>query len=206
MVEKRKSVSKHPYWCRRSRISTPDLLFPYLLGPELFVSPPMSTVQTRPVYLTARSGSNLSSVSPFIPGYSSFVNPMVSFDSNLVPSNSGLLHTESGAVKDLSIRLTTQSVFPPRMDWCGPLGPSTSYMVPVQSNPMISISSNPHSDIQRFFQDFRLPDYTLDSFSGRLLDVSSTTFSSGDVQTELCHAITRLNFDFFHPTIPSFES
>ena len=193
MVEKRKSVSKCPYWHRRNRISTPDLLFPYLLGPELFVSPPMSTVQTRPVYLTARSGSNLSNVSPFIPGYSSFVNPMVSFDLNLVPSNSGLLHTESGAVKDLSIRSTTQSVFPPRMDWCGPLGPSTSYMVPVQCNPMISISSNPHSDIQRFFQDFRLPDYTLDSFSGRLLDVvSSTTFSSGDVQTELHHTITRL--------------
>ena len=78
------------------------------------------------------------------------------------------------------------------MDWCGPLGPSTSYMAPVQSNSMISISSNPHSDIQRFFQDFRLPDYTLDSFSGKALDVvSSTTFSSGDVQTELCHAITR---------------
>ena len=48
-----------------------------------------------------------------MPGYSPFVNPMASFDSNLVPSNSGLLHTESGVVKDLSIRLTTQSVFPP---------------------------------------------------------------------------------------------
>ena len=191
MVEKRKSVSKHPYQRRRSGISTPDLLFPYLPGPELFVSPPMSTVQTRPVYLTARSGSSLSSVSPFIPGYSSFVNPMASFDSNLVPPNSGLLHTESGAVEDLSIRLTTQSVFPPQMDWCRPPGPSTSYMAPVQSDPMISISSNPHSDIQRFFQDFRLPDYTLDSFSGRLLDVvSSTTFSNGNVQTELHHAIT----------------
>ena len=79
------------------------------------------------------------------------------------------------------------------MDWCGPPGPSTSYMAPIQSDPMISISNNPHSSIQRFFQDFRLPDYTLDSFSGKLLDViSSTTFSSGDVQTELHHAITRL--------------
>ena len=193
MVEKRKSVSKCPYQCRRSRTSTPDLLFPYLLGPELFVSQPMSTVQTRPVYSTARSGSSLSSVSPFIPGYSSFANPMVSFDSNLVPSNSGLLHTESSVVKDLSLRLTTQSVFPPQMDWCGPPGPSTSYMAPIQSDPMICISSNPHSGIQRFFQDFRLPDYTLDSFSERLLDVvSSTTFSSGDVQAELHHAITRL--------------
>ena len=113
MAEKRKSVSKCPYQCRRSRTSTPDLLFPYLPGPELFVSPPMSTVQTRPVYSTARSGSSLSSVSPFLPGYSSSANPMVSFDSNLVPSNSGILHTESGVVKDLSIRSTTQSVFSP---------------------------------------------------------------------------------------------
>ena len=79
---------------------------------------------------------------------------------------------------------------------------------------MISISSNPHSGIQRFFQDFRLPDYTLDSFSGRLLDVvSSTTFTNGDAETELCHAITRLmffvcvlKFDFFYQTIPVFES
>ena len=192
MVEKRKSVSKHPYQCRR-RTSTPDLLFSYLPGPELFVSPPMSTVQTRPVYSTARFGSSLSSASPFIPGYSSFVIPIASFDSNLVPSNSGPLHTESGAVKDLSIRLTTQSVFPPQMDWYGPPGPSTSHIAPIQSDPMISISSKPHADIQRFFQDFRLPDYTLDSFSGRFLDVvSSTTFSSGNVQTELYHAITRL--------------
>ena len=98
MAEKRKSVSKHPYQCRKNRTSTPDLLFPYLLGPELFVSPPMSTVQTRPVYSTARSGSSLSSASPFILGYSSSANPMVSFDSNLVPSHSGLLHTESSVV------------------------------------------------------------------------------------------------------------
>ena len=192
MADKRKSVSKHPYWCKRSRISTPDLLFPYLLGPELFVSPPMSMVQTRPVYLMARSGGSLSNASSLISGYSSFANPIASFDSNLFPSNSGPLYTESNVAKDLSTRLTTQSVFPPQMDWCRPLGPSTSYMAPVQSDPMISISSNPYSDIQRFFQDFRLPDYTLDSFSGKLLDVvSSTTFSSGDVQTELHHAITR---------------
>ena len=72
---------------------------------------------------------------------------------------------------------------------------------------MISTSSNPQSSIQRFFQEFRLLDYTLDSFSGRLLDVvSNTTFSSGDVQAELCHAITRLmvfacvflNFNLFY--------
>ena len=137
-MEKRKSVSKHPYWHRRNRTSTPDLLFPYLPGPELFVSPPMSTFQTSPVYLTARFGSSLSSASSFIPGCSSFANPMVSFNSNLVPSSSGLLHNESGVVEDLSIRLTTQSVFPPQMDWYGPPGPSTSYMAPVQSDSIIS--------------------------------------------------------------------
>ena len=190
MAEKRKSAFKCPYRCRRNRISTPDLLFPYLPGPELFISPPMSTVQTSPVYSTASSGSSLSSVSPFIFGYSSSANPMVSFDSNLVPSNSGLLHTESSVVKDLSIRSTAQSVFLLQIDWCGPPGPSTSYIAAVQSNFMISTSSNPHSSIQRFFQDFRLPDYTLDSFSGRLLDVvSSTTFSGSNVQAELHHAI-----------------
>ena len=110
-MDKRKSESKHPYQCRRSRTSTSNLLFPYLMGPEFFVSPSMSTVQTRPVYSTARSGSSLSSTSPFISGYSSFVDPMVSFDSNLVSSNSSLLHTESGVVKNLLIRLTTQSFF-----------------------------------------------------------------------------------------------
>ena len=194
MVEKRKSESKHPYQCRRRRMSTPDLLFPYLPGPELFVSPPMSTVQTRPVYLMARSSSSLSSASSFIPGYSSFANPTASFALNLVPSNSSPSYTEPGASKDLSNRLTTQSVFPPHMDWCGPLGPSTSYMVRIQSDSMISIGSSHHSDIQRFFQDFRLPDYTLDSFSGRLLDVSNRTFPSDNVQSELHHAITRFIF------------
>ena len=94
-------------------------------------------------------------------------------------------------------------------EWIGAglSGPSTSYMAPVQSDFMISTSSSSHSSIQRFFQDFRLPDYTLDSFSGRLLDVvSNMTFSSGDVQAELCHAITRLlisacvflNFSLFY--------
>ena len=193
MAEKRKSAFKCPYQHSRNRTSTPDLLFPYLPGPELFIFPPMLTVQTRPVYSTASSGSSLSSASPFIFGYSSSANPMVSFDSNLVPSSSGLLHTESSVVEDLSIRMTTQSVFSPQIDWYGPPGPSTLYMAPVQSDFMISTSSSPHSSIQRFFQDFRLPDYMLDSFSGRLLDVvSSMTFSSGDVQAELCHAITRL--------------
>ena len=188
MVDKRKSVSKHPYWHRRSRISTPDLLFPYLPGPELFVSPPMSTVQTRPVYLTARSGSSLSSASPFMLEYSSFANLIVPFDLNLVPSNSGSSYIEFGVVEDLSIRLSTWPVFPTQMDWYGPLGPSTSYIAPVQSDPMISISRNTHSDIQRFYQDFRLPNYSSDTFSGRLFDVvSSITFVSSNVQTELHH-------------------
>ena len=193
MAEKRKSEFKHPHRHRRNRTSTPDLLFPYLPGPELFLSPPMSTIQTRPVYSTASSGSSLSNASPFMYGYSLSVNPMVSFNSNLVPSSSGLLHTESSVVEDLSIRMTTQSILSPRIDWCGPAGPSTSYMAPIQSDFMISTSSNPHSSIQRFFQDFRLPDYTLDIFSGRFLDVvSSMTFSSVDIQAELRHAITRL--------------
>ena len=207
MAEKRKSAFKCPYRCRRNRTSTPDLLSPYLLGPELFISPPMSTIQTRPVYSTARSDSSLSIASPFIIGYSPSANPMASLDLNLVPSSSGPLYTESSVVEDLSVRLTAQSILPLQIDWYRPSGPSTSYMVPAQSNFMISTSSNPHSSIQRFFQDFRLPDYTLDSFSGRLLDVvSNTTFSSGDVQAELCHAITRLmvfacvflNFNLFY--------
>ena len=178
---------------RRSRRSTPDLLFPYFLGPELFVPSPMSAVQTMPVYLTSRSGSSLNNVSPFISGYSSFVDSIAPFDLSLVPSNSGLSHTESDVVEDLLVRSTTQSVFPSQMDWCGPSRPSTSYIAPVQSDPIIPISRNPCSDIQRFYQDFRLPNYSLDTFSGRLFDVvSSTTFITSDVQTELHHAITRL--------------
>ena len=204
MADRRKSVSKCPCQHRRNRISTtPDLLFPYLPGPKLFVSPPMSTVQIVPVYLTSKSGSNLKNAPPFTSGYSSFANPITPFDSNLIPSNSGPLYTESD-VEDLSFRSTTQSVFP-QMDWCGPSRPNTSYIAPVQSDPMISTSRNPYSDIQRFYQDFMLPNYTLDTFSGRLFDViSSTTFTSGDVQTELHHAITRLRvsacvFKFWFP-------
>ena len=112
MADKRKSLSKHPYQCRRGRRSTPDLLFPYLPGPELFVSPPMSTVWTMPVYSSSRSGSSLNNAFPFISGYSSFVDSIAPFDLNLVPSNSGPSCTESDVVEDLSIRLTTQSVFP----------------------------------------------------------------------------------------------
>ena len=109
MVEKRKSVSKCPYQHRRNRTSTPDLLFPYLPGSELFVSQSMSTAQKRPVYSTARFGGSLSSASSFTPEWSSSADPMVSFDSNLVPSSSGQLHTESSVVADLSLRSSTQS-------------------------------------------------------------------------------------------------
>ena len=117
---------------------------------------------------------------------------MMSLDSNLIPSNSGSFYMESSVVQDLSVRSTAQPVLPLQIDRYGPSRPSTSYMVSTQSNFMNSTSSNPQSGVQRFFQEFRLPDYTLDSFSGRFLDVvSSTTFSSGDVQAELRHAITR---------------
>ena len=138
MAEKRKSAFKCPYRHRRNRTSTPDLLSPYLLGPELFISPPMLTIQTRPVYSTARSDSSLSSASPFIIGYSPSTNPMASFDLNLIPSSSGPLYTESSVVEDLSVRLTAQSILPLQIDWYGPSRPSTLYMVPAQSNFMIS--------------------------------------------------------------------
>ena len=209
MAEKRKSAFKHPYRHRRNRSSTPalDLLSPYLPCPELFISPPISTIQTRPAYSTARSDSSLSSASPSTFGYSSSASPMMSFDSNLIPSSSGSFYTESSVVEDLSVRLTAQSVLPPQIDWYGPSRSSTSYMVSTQSNFMTSTSSYPPSGVQRFFQEFRLPDYTLDSFSGSLLNVvSNMTFSSGDVQVELHHAITRLmvfymyilNFNLFY--------
>ena len=113
----------------------------------------------------------LDSVSPFITGYASFADSIAPPDPSLIPTNSGPSHTESDVVEDLSIRLTTQSVFPPWMDWYGPTGPGTSYMAPVQSDPMILTSRNPYSDIQRFYQDFRLPNYSLDTFSGRLFDI-----------------------------------
>ena len=127
MAEKRKSAFKHPYRCRRNRSSTPalDLLSPYLLGPELFISPPMLTIQTRPAYSTARFDSSLSSASSFLIGYAPSTSPMVSFDSNLISSNSSSFYTESSVVKDLSVRSTAQSVPPLQIDWYGPSRPST---------------------------------------------------------------------------------
>ena len=197
MAEKRKSVFKRPSRHRRNRPFTPalDLLSPYLPGPELFISSPISAIQTRPAYSSARVDSSLNSASFSSIGYVPYsgTNPTLSFDSNPIPPNSSLFPTESGVVQDLSVRSATQSVPPPQIDWYGPPGPSTLYMVSTQSNPITSTSSNSLYGVQRFFQEFRLPDYTLDNFSGRLLDVvSSTTFSSGDVQVELHHAITRL--------------
>ena len=193
MVDKRKSLSKRPYRHRRSRRSTPGHLFPYFPGPGLFVSPPMSTVQTIPVYSTSRSGSSLNNASPFITGYASSADSIAPPDLNLVLSNSGPSHTESGGVEDLSIRLITQSVFLSQMDWSGPSRPSACYKAPVQSDPTIPTSRNSCTDIQRFYQDFRLPNYLLDTFSRRLFDVvSSTSFTNSDVQTELHQAISRL--------------
>ena len=189
MVDKRKSLSKCPYWCRRSRRSTPDLLFPYFT----YVPSPMSAVQTMPVYSTSRSGSSLNNASPFLSGYSSFADSIAPFDLSLVPPNFGLSHTKSDVVEDLSIRSSTQSAFPSWMDWCGPSGASTSYITPIQPDPIIPTSINPCSDVQRFYQDFRLPNYTLDTFSGTLFDVvSSTTFITSNVQTEFHHVITTL--------------
>ena len=197
MAEKRKSAHKRPFRHRRNRSSTPalDLLSPYLSGPELLISPPILAIQMRPAYSSARFDSSLNSASSFsirCAPYSS-TNSTLSSDSNPIPSNSCSFHTESRAVQDLSVRLATQSVLPLQIDWYESSRPSTLYMVSTQSNLMTSTSSNSQSGVQRFFQEFRLPDYTLDSFSGRLLDVvSSTTFSSGDVQVELHHVITRL--------------
>ena len=153
MAEKRKSAFKHPHRRRRNRSSTPapDLLSPYLPGPELFISPPMSSIQMRPAYSTARSDSSLSSASSFLIGYAPSSSPMVSLNSNLIPSTSGSYYPESCVVQDLSIRLTAQSVLPPQIDWYGPSRPSTSYMVSTQSNFMTSTGSNPQSGVQRFF-------------------------------------------------------
>ena len=197
MAEKRKSVFKHPSRHRRNRSSTPtpDLLSPYLPGPELFISSPISAIQTRPVYSSALVDSSLRGVSFSSIGHVPYAgsNPTLSFDSNPVPPSFSLFSTESGVVQDLSSRSTAQFALPPQIDWYGPSGSSSSYIDSTQSNPMTSTSSNSQYGVQRFFEEFDLPDYTLDSFSGRLLDVvSSTTFSNGNVQVELHRAITRL--------------
>ena len=202
MAEKRKSALKHPSRHRRNRSSTPapNLLSPYLPGPELFISSPISVIQTRPVYPSAIVDSSPRGVSFSSIGHVPYSgsHPTLSFDSNPIPPNFSLFSTESGVVQDLSSRSTAQSALPPQIDWYGPSGSSSSYIDSTQSNPMTSTSSNSQSGVQRFFEKFNLPDYTLDSFSGRLLDVvANTAFSSGNVQVELRHAITRLLVFFF---------
>ena len=158
----------------------------------------MSMAQTMPVYSISRSCSNLGSASPFVTRSSSFVNSIAPFDSSLAPSSFGLLHINPGVIEDLSIRSTIQSVFPSWMDWCGPPGPSTSCTAPIPSGLIVPTSRDPLPNIQRFYQDFRLPNYSLDTFSGRLFDVVlSTTFVTGNIQTELHRAITRLIYVFF---------
>ena len=146
MAEKRKSAHKRPFRHRRNRSSTPalDLLSPYLPGPELFISPPISAIQTRPAYSSASFDSSVNSASSIPIGYAPYssMNPTLSFDLNPIPSNSSLFHTESCVVQDLSVRSTAQSVLPLQIDWYGPSRPSTSYMVSTQSNPMTSTSSN----------------------------------------------------------------
>ena len=146
MAEKRKSVSKRPSRHRRNRSSTPvpDLLSPYLPGPELFISSPISAIQTRPVYSSAivdssPRGASFSSIG-HVPYSGS--NPTLSFDSNPIPPNFSVFRTESGVVQDFSSRSTAQSVFPPQIDWYGPSGSSFSYIDSTQSNPMTSTSSN----------------------------------------------------------------
>ena len=151
MADKRKSLFKHPYQHRRSRRSTPNLLTPYLPGPELILPSPMSVVQTMPVYLISRSCSNLSSTSPFVTGGPSFVNSIAPFDLGLAPSSFGPLHIDTGVVEDLSIRSATQSVFPSQMDWCGPPGPSTLHTAPIPSGPTVPTSRDPLSNVQRLF-------------------------------------------------------
>ena len=209
MAEKRKSVFKHPSRRRRNRSSTPapNLLSPYLPGPELFIPSSISAIQTRPVYSPAIVDSSLRSASFSSIGHIPYSgsNPTLSFDSNSIPPNFSVFPTESGVVQDLSSRSTAQSVLPPQIDWYGPSGSSSSYIDSSQSNPMTFTSGNFQFDVQKFFEEFRLPDYTLDSFSGRLLDVvANTAFSSGNVQVELHHAITRLLVFFLYLYIINF--
>ena len=124
MAEKRKSAHKHPFRHRRNRSSTPalDLLSPYLPGSELFNFPPISAIQMRPAYSSARFDSSLNSASSFPIGYAPYssIHPTLSFDLNPIPLNSSSFHTESHVVQDLSVRLATQSVLPLQIDWYGP--------------------------------------------------------------------------------------
>ena len=78
-----------------------------------------------------------------------------------------------------------------------PQGPVLHKQVPFLLVPTVPTGRDPLPGIQRFYQDFRLPNYPLDIFSGRLFDVvSCTTFVTSDTQTEPHCAITRLIFFF----------
>ena len=198
MVDERKSLFKCPYQCRRSRKLTPDLFTPYLPGPELIPPSPMSVNQTVPIFSVSRSFSNLTSAPPFPSRSPSFIYSVAPFDLGLGPSSSSFLHTNPSVVEDLSIRSTMHSVFPSQMDWCGPPGPSISYTASVPSGPRVPTIRDPSLSIQRFYQDFKFPNYPLDTFSGKLFDVTlSTVFIAGDTQAQLCHAITRLFFSYY---------
>ena len=146
MAEKRKSAHKRTFRHRRNISSTPalDLLSPYLPGPELFISLPISAIQMRPAYSSARFDSSLNSASSFSIGYAPYssTNSTLSFDSNPIPLNSSSFHTESHVVQDFLVRSATQSVLPLQIDWYGPSRSSTLYMVSTQSNLMNSTSSN----------------------------------------------------------------
>ena len=189
----RGSLFKHPYQHRRSRKLTPDLFTPYLPGPELIPLSPMSVNWTIPIFSVSRSFSNLTSAPPFPSRNPSFVNFIAPFDLGLGPSSSSFLHTIPSVVEDLSIGSTTHSVFSSKTDWYGPPGPSISYTAPVPSSPTVPTTRDPFLSIQRFYQDLKFLNYPLDTFSGKLFDVaSSTVLVAGDTQAQLCYAITRL--------------
>ena len=76
--------------------------------------------------------------------------------------------------------------------------PSISYTAPVPSGPTVTTIRDPSPGIQRFYQDFKFPNYPLDTFSGKLFDVTlSTVFVAGDTQAQLHHVITRLFFSYY---------
>ena len=166
--------------------------------PELILLPPMSVNQTIPVFLVSRYFSNLTSAPSFPSRSSSFINSIAPFDLGLGPSSSSFPHTNPSVVEDLLVGSTTCSVFSSQMDWCGPPGPSISYAAPVPSCPTVPTIRDPLPGIQKFYQDFKLPNYLLDTFSGKLFDVTlSTVFVAGDTQAELHHVITRLFFLYY---------
>ena len=154
----------------------------------------LSVNQTIPIFSVSRSFSNLTSAPPFPSRNPSFINSVAPFDLGL-GLQALVFHTNPSVVEDLLIGSTTHSVFLSQTDWCGPPGPNISYAAPVPSSPTAHTTRDPSLSIQRFYQDFKFPNYPLDTFSNKLFDVtSSTVFVDGDTQTQLCYAITRLFF------------